>query len=97
MDRRDVRTAPASRMRPKFGKRPSAVARVMKSSDPASIAITVTFPGPSCNGTSTGGSMARASSTSGVPPPRSASGTTTDPTAIATSSAAHTARRSGDR
>ena len=34
-------TAPASRMRPKFGSRPSAVALVMKSSDPASMAMIV--------------------------------------------------------
>ena len=36
------RTAPASRIRPKFGSRPSAVALVIRSSDAASIAITVT-------------------------------------------------------
>ena len=71
-------TAPASRTRPKFGSRPSAVAPVMRSSEPASIARIVTRDGRSVVAGSRIASSGRVSSTGTRARPRSASGAAID-------------------
>ena len=66
-------------MRPKFGSRPSAVALVMKSSDPASTATMAIRAGRSAGARSIAMSSGCASSSAGVPRPRTASGAAMDP------------------
>ena len=78
-------TAPESRTRPKFGSLPSAVARTMKSSDPASIAMTFTREPRPGSVKSVAISSDRASSGWTLPGPRSATGTAIDEPAISSS------------
>ena len=90
-------TAPASRIRPKFGSRPSAVALVMKSSEPASIATTVTRAGRSVVPMSSVTSIGWASRTGTAPRPRITSGASTEPPATITRSTAHVTRWPGQK
>ena len=71
-------TAPASTMRPKFGRRPSAVARAMKSSDAPSIARISTLAARSGGGVSRTASIGRASSVGSTAAPLNTSGVATE-------------------
>ena len=71
------------------------MALVIRSSDPASIAIIVTRADGSVRARSNAASIGRASSTGGVPRPRSASGPATEASPTITNSGAQTAFASG--